>query len=126
MAFEECSGISQQKLSSIKICPAKQTWCDRDEKKKKKSWHGGALGWLSWLSGQFLVLAQVMISLLVNWRPSSGSMLTVWSLLGILSPSSFCPSPAHALSLALKRKKKSWHEDSFFFFFLLLLFLLLY
>ena len=57
--------------------------------------------------------AQVMISLLMNSSPTSGSVLKVWSLLQILSLS-LCPSSTHArsrvLSLSLskiKLKKKN-------------------
>ena len=45
------------------------------------------------------VLAQVVISLFVSSSPSSGSALTVWSLLGILSLSLSAP-PTRALSLS--------------------------
>ena len=46
--------------------------------------------------------AQVMISQLVSLTPAWGSVLTVWSLLGILSVYlSLCPSPTHAFSLSL-------------------------
>ena len=55
----------------------------------------GAPGGLSQLSIQLLILAQVMISRFMNSSPVLGSVLTVQSLLGILSPS-LClyPSPA--------------------------------
>ena len=42
-------------------------------------------GWLSQLSIQLLILAQVMISWFVSSSPTSGSELTVQNLLGILS-----------------------------------------
>ena len=42
---------------------------------------GGAPGWLSQLSIQHLVSAQVMISPFVSSSPMSGSVLTVQSLL---------------------------------------------
>ena len=45
----------------------------------------GMPGWLSWLSIWLLLLAQVVISLFMSSSPTSGSVLTVWSLLGILS-----------------------------------------
>ena len=52
----------------------------------------GAPGWLSQLSTQlFLISAQVMISWFVGSRPTWVSVLTVWSLLGILSPLSAPP-----------------------------------
>ena len=41
--------------------------------------------WLSQLSVRLLVSAQVMISWFGSWSPTSGSVLTVRSLLGILS-----------------------------------------
>ena len=43
--------------------------------------------WLSQLSVRLLISAQVMISGFVGLTPASGSVLTMWSLLGILSPS---------------------------------------
>ena len=55
-------------------------------------------GWLSLLSLRLLISAQVMISWLVGSSPTSGSVLTAWSLLGIsLSPS--LPLPLLFLSL---------------------------
>ena len=46
--------------------------------------------------------AQVMMSQFVSLSPASGSVLTAWSLLGILSLSlSLCYSPALSLSLCL-------------------------
>ena len=45
----------------------------------------GAPGWLSQLSVRLLISVQVMISRFVELSPASGSVLTVWSLLGILS-----------------------------------------
>ena len=44
----------------------------------------GAPGCLSRLGIWFLVLAQIMISWFLSLSPASGSVLTVWSLLGIL------------------------------------------
>ena len=44
----------------------------------------GAPGWLSWLSIQLLILAQVMILQFMRSSPELGSVLTVQSLLGIL------------------------------------------
>ena len=57
----------------------------------------GAAGWLSWLSVQLLVSAQVMSSRFVSSSPTSDSVLTALNLLGILFP---CPSLS--LSLPLK------------------------
>ena len=67
----------------------------------------GAHGWLSWLTFiSLLDSAQVMISWFMSLSPSSGSVLTVWSLLQTLSlPLSLslpCPSP---LSLSFKISK---------------------
>ena len=59
-----------------------------------------AAGWLSQLSIQLLILAQVMISQFVSSSLISGSALAVQSLLRILSPSLWASS-AHALSLSL-------------------------
>ena len=47
----------------------------------------GAPGWFRRLSVRLLISAQVMISQFMRSSPASGSALTVWSLLGILSPS---------------------------------------
>ena len=63
----------------------------------------GAPGWLSWLSVQLLVLAQVLISQLVRLSPALGSALTVQSLLVVLCLP-LCHSPTH--SVFLKNKKK--------------------
>ena len=56
----------------------------------------GAPGWLSQLSLQLLILAQVMISQFMGSSPASGSVLMVWSLLGIL-----CLSLSLSASLSL-------------------------
>ena len=49
-----------------------------------------------------------MISQSVHSSPASGSALTAWSLLRILSlPLSFCPSPACALTVFLKINNKN-------------------
>ena len=64
---------------------------------------GGVPGWLSWLSVHLLVSAHVVISLFVGLSPASGSVLTAWSLLGILCPSLSAPCPlAGMLSLSNK------------------------
>ena len=53
-----------------------------------KRWSAlGVPGWLSQLSIQLLIEAQVMISQFVESSPVLGSALAEWSLLGILSPS---------------------------------------
>ena len=64
--------------------------------------HGGAPGWLSRLSVQ--LLAQVMILRFVRPSPASGSVLTAWSLLGILSLPCSLPLPCF-LSLSLSQNK---------------------
>ena len=65
---------------------------------------GGAPGWLSGLSVQLLVSAQVMISRFMASSPASGSVLTAQSLLGILSLSSSpCAPPLLTLSLSLSK-----------------------
>ena len=58
-----------------------------------------APGWLSWFSIQLMVSAQVMVSWFMSSSPTSGSVLTVCSLLGILSPS-LSAAPLLALSLS--------------------------
>ena len=60
----------------------------------------GSPGWLSWLSVQLLVLAQVKISQFVGSSLASGSVLASQSLLGILFP-------PHLLVLALSNLKKN-------------------
>ena len=57
----------------------------------------GALGWLSQLSIQLLIL--VMISRFISSSPTLGSALTAQSLLGILSLSLSLSSPTCAISL---------------------------
>ena len=69
----------------------------------------GVRAWLSCLSVWLLILAQVMISWFMNLSPVSGSELTEWSLLGILSlhlSLSLCLSPTllHVLALSLSIK----------------------
>ena len=54
-------------------------------------------GWLSQLDVRLLVSAQVMISQFVGLSPASGSVLTAWDLLGILSLSA-APSLMFSLS----------------------------
>ena len=56
-----------------------------------------------WVKHQILDLAQVMISWFVSSNPTSGCMLTTWSLLGILSLSlSLSLSAPTLLMLSLK------------------------
>ena len=65
------------------------------------------MGHLDGSSGRstcLLISTQLMISGFMRSSPASGSALTAWSLLGILSlPLSPCPSPTHALSLSLSK-----------------------
>ena len=57
-------------------------------------------GWLSWLSTRLLISAEVIISRFVRSSPERGSVLTAWSLPGILSHSlSLCSSPACTFTL---------------------------
>ena len=66
----------------------------------------GVPGWLSWLSVQLLISAQVTVSWFVGLSPALGSALTTRNLLGFsFSSLSLCPFPAHALSLPLKINK---------------------
>ena len=65
---------------------------------------GGAPGWLHQLNIQLLIWVQVMISHFRSLSPTSGSSLTVWSLLGILSPSLSYP-PLLAFPLYFKINK---------------------
>ena len=70
----------------------------------QKQAKSGTPGWLSRLSDQLLTPAQVMISRFVGSSPASGSALTVWSLLLILSLSlSLCPSPADSSALKINK-----------------------
>ena len=73
---------------------------------------GWVPGWLSWLSFQFLISTQVMISLLVESSPAWGSMLSVepvWDSLSLSLSLSPCPThslpPSLPLSLSLKINK---------------------
>ena len=78
----------------------------------------GASGWLSQLSVGLMILAQVMVSQFVGLSCKSGSALTVWSLLGILSRSLSLPFLcSHTLSLKInklekKKEKKSAYCDT--------------
>ena len=58
-------------------------------------------GWLSRLSIQALISAQVMILWFVGLSPKSDSTLTAQSLIEILSLSLYlCPYPSHVPSLS--------------------------
>ena len=63
------------------------------------------IGWLSRLSSQLLISAQVLISWFMGSSPMTGSVLIVWSLLWILCLP-LCSSPTHAHSLSLTNIKK--------------------
>ena len=71
----------------------------------KKLKNLGVPEWLSWLSVQLLISGQVVISRFMSLSPTWGSVLTVWSLLGILSPSVSAPPP-HVLFLSLSLSLK--------------------
>ena len=87
-----------------------------------KIWHSGAPGWLSGLSVQLLISAQVMIPGLWDWAPC-WALHWAWSLLKVPPTLSLCPSPtrlnasARALYLSLKKKKKDKirHSASFLY-----------
>ena len=72
----------------------------------------GAPGWLSWLSVQLWISAQVMISRFMSSSPASGSVLNACSepgsCFGCCVSLSLCPSPACTLSLSLKVNELYW------------------
>ena len=70
----------------------------------------GARGWLNQLSVQFLISAQVMISWFVSSSPALGSVLTAWSLLGILSPSLSALPYSLCLFLKINKPKKRFKK----------------
>ena len=61
--------------------------------------------WLSRLSAQLLISAEVMISCCVSSSPVSGSTLTVHCLLGVFSPILSLPLP-HVLCVSQNKLKK--------------------
>ena len=67
--------------------------------------YAGIPGWLSWLNVYLLVSTQVMISQFMGSSPALGSVLAVWSLLGILSFSPLSVPTLLALSLSLSLSK---------------------
>ena len=73
----------------------------------------GAPEWLSRLSARLLVSVQVMISWFMSSSPALGSVLTAWSLLGILSlpPSLSLPLPLLAPSLSLSKEISKHKEE---------------
>ena len=74
----------------------------------------GMPGWFSRLSSWLLISAQVIISQVVRSSPTSGSELTVWSLLGILSLPLSLPLPhSRVLSLKINFFKKSEKKRQF-------------
>ena len=86
---------------SLSLCPTPLLTCCLSKKKKKKE---GVPGLLNQLSLPLLVSDQIMISWFVSVSPASGSVLTVWSLFGIL----FLPfslSLPCSLSLCLSKIK---------------------
>ena len=93
------------------ICTLKTPFQGLSERRisfyKKKE--AGVPGWLSQLSILLLISAQVMISRFVSSSPESGSVLTVWSLLGIsLSLPLSAPPPLvlmSFLSLSVSQNK---------------------
>ena len=62
----------------------------------------GAPGWLSRLSVRLLISAQAVISWFVSLSPTSGSVLTVWGLLGILCLPLPLPLPCQIVNLKKK------------------------
>ena len=71
--------------------------------KKNKNKKTGASGWLSWLSIQLLILAQVMISRFMRSSPALGSVLAVQILLGLSLPLSLSHPLLLSLSLSLSK-----------------------
>ena len=71
----------------------------------------GAPEWLSGLSIRLLVSAQVVISQVRSSCPTSGSVLTAWSLLGILDLPLSLPLP-HSLACTLSLSKTN--KQTFF------------
>ena len=63
-------------------------------------------GWLSQFSIWLLILVQVMISWFLRSSPKSGSMLTAWSLLRILSLPLSLPLPPKNKLINFKNKKR--------------------
>ena len=65
-------------------------------------------GWGTWVAPlvKHLTSAQVMISQFMSLSPTSGSVLTAQSLLGMLSLSPSLPFP-HFLSLKINKLKKN-------------------
>ena len=68
-----------------------------DTKKHKKLKTFGATGWLSQLSVQLLILAQVMLS--TSWDQANVGLRAQWGIYLRILSLSLCSSPAHALSL---------------------------
>ena len=77
-------------------------------RKEDKKTISGVLRWLGRLSVWLLILAQVMISRFARLSPELGSVLSAWSLLGILALPHSVPLPCSltcTLSLSLKINK---------------------
>ena len=82
---EMCSSTGNQVVNSF---PWDSGALGADGQAKAKiSFSAGVPGWLRVLSGRLLISAQVTILQSVSSSPMSGSMPTVCSRLGILSPS---------------------------------------
>ena len=84
-------------------------WIETVRDERRKAWFGssyggrGAPGCLSSSGVRLSISAQVMISQFVDSSPTSGSALTAWTLLVILSLS-LCPFPNLSLSLKIKKQ----------------------
>ena len=96
--FMPCHDTESQKLCGIQ----RLIYC------KNLSRHPGVSGWLSQLSVQLLVSAQVTISwFLMSSSPMSGSALAAHGdCLGFSLSLALCPSPTHTVSVTLKIKLK--------------------
>ena len=108
MHFTHSPMISCNFFQVVNIYSISHFLCCQNLPQYSKLRTAGASGWLSWLSVQLWISAQVKISWLMGWSPVSASTLTAQNLLGILSlPLSLCPSPTHvcALSLSLSQNK---------------------
>ena len=104
-----------ESLPPIKLLIYTSFWTTQPPTTFTKLWTRGTC--VAQLSIWLLISAQVMISRFVRLSPTSGSALTVWSLLGILSLPLSLPSPVHYLSKINKealKKKKTQITDKIF------------
>ena len=92
----ECNVVQWLNICSDIIHVAKR--CTQSKYLSKDEWNG-VPGWLHQLGVQLLVSAQVMVLRFVSSSPTWGSVLTVWSLLGILSLPVSLPLPALCLKI---------------------------